>query len=262
MEATMTQLQNKLALITGATSGIGAACAEELAKKGCKLAIAARRGEELLKQAERLRGLGSPSVTTWPLDVRDRVAVAAFTEKFSAEAGAPDILINNAGLARGLAPIQTGDIDDWEEMIDTNIKGLLYVTRGILPLMVARDTGHVVNIGSLAGLYVYPNGNVYCATKFAVDALTQSMSVDLLGTGIRVTEVDPGATLTNFTLVRLNGNEEKAAKFYEGFEPMSAGDIAASVMFALEAPPNVNIQRIVITPVAQRNPYVISRKGK
>jgi 3-hydroxy acid dehydrogenase/malonic semialdehyde reductase len=258
----MTRLENRLALVTGATSGIGAACAEALAKKGCRLAIAARRGELLGKQAAKLLELGSPSVTTWVLDVRERAAVADFAERLIVQAGTPDILINNAGLARGLAPLQSGDIDEWEEMIDTNVKGLLYVTRAILPLMVARDSGHVVNIGSLAGLYAYPNGNVYCATKFAVNALTQTMNIDLAGTAIRATEIDPGATLTNFSVVRFGGDEERAAKFYDGFEPLGADDIAAAVMFALEAPPNVNVQRIVITPVAQRNSYVTARKGK
>lgn len=257
----MSSLQGKIALVTGATSGIGEACAEALAERGCKLLLAARTETKLTEVAARVREKGAASVATYVLDVRDRKAVAAFGERVAADHGAPDILINNAGLARGLAPIQSGDIDDWEEMLDTNVKGLLYVTRAILPLMVARDAGHVVNIGSVAGLWTYPSGNVYCASKFAVDAITQGTSLDLVGTRIRVTEIDPGAVRTNFTLTRFHGDAEREEQYYRGYQPMVGADIAAAVMFALEAPEHVDIQRIVITPTAQRNPYVIAKKS-
>lgn len=256
----MTELKNKLALITGAGSGIGAACAEALARKGARLILVGRSARPLEDLARSLSGLGAPSVETEVLDVRNRAAVAALGERLSKAGKAPDILINNAGLARGLAPVQSGDLDDWDEMLDTNVKGLLYVTRAILPLMIPRDSGHVVNIGSIAGQTVYPNGNVYCASKFAVDAISQGTNLDLAGTRIRVTEIDPGATLTNFSLTRFRGDAQRADKFYEGYEPLSPQDIVAAAIFALEAPPNVAVQRIVLTPVAQRNPYVITRR--
>lgn len=256
----MNRIKGKLALITGASAGIGAACARALASYGVELLLVARRQERLDALRAELEEEHGVPVRTAALDVRDRHAVLALAATLEADDVAPEILINNAGLSRGLDPIQDGHFEDWDEMIDTNIKGLLNVTRAILPLMVRRDRGHVVNLGSIAGHMVYPNGNVYNATKFAVRALSEAMNVDLVGTSIRVSSIDPGAVETEFSLIRFHGDAARAATVYEGFHPLTPEDIADAVSYVVNTPPHVNIQELVIMPTAQRNPYVHFRK--
>jgi len=256
----MNRIEGKLALITGASSGIGEACARALASYGADLILLARRQERLDALRAQLEETYGVKVRTAALDVRDRAAILAFAEELAADDVVPEILVNNAGLSRGLDPIHEGSFDDWDEMIDTNIKGLLNVTRAFLPHMVRRDRGHVVNLGSIAGHIVYPNGNVYNATKFAVRALNQAMNIDLVGTSIRVSSIDPGAVETEFSLVRFHGDAERAAAVYQGFTPLTPEDIADAVCYVVNAPPHVNIQQMVIMPTAQRSPYVHFRK--
>lgn len=247
------RLQDKRAIITGATSGIGEACAAALAAMGARLILVARDEGKLNTLRDRL----TADVETIILDVRDKVSVH---ERLSALQDV-DILINNAGLALGLDPIDAGDIDQWEQMIDTNLKGLLYVSRAIIPLMRANNNGHIINIGSIAGKMEYPGGNVYSATKAAVHSITKSMNIDLIGTAIRVSNVAPGAVETNFSNTRFSGDDDKADAVYEGYQPLLAEDIAETIVYILNAPPHVNIQDTLIMPTAQRNPYVLSRDG-
>lgn len=255
----MNRIEGRLALITGASSGIGQATAVALASRGANLVLAARRRERLEEIRAELESNHSATVRIHPLDVRDRDAVLAFAEELEKDDVVPDILVNNAGLSRGLDGIQEGDFRDWDEMIDTNIKGLLNVTRSILPAMIRRGRGHIVNLGSIAGQMVYPGGNVYNATKFAVRALNQAMNIDLVGTPIRVSSIDPGAVETEFSLVRFHGDAERASAVYEGFEPLTPEDIADAICYVVNAPPHVNVQEMLIMPTAQRNPYVHAR---
>src|SRR5690606_17341858 len=256
----MNRIRGKLALITGASSGIGEACARALASYGANLILVARRAERLAALKEELEREAGVSVRTRLLDVRDRPGVMAFGEELEREGVVPDVLVNNAGLSRGLDKLHEGSFEDWDEMIDTNVKGLLNVTRVILPLMVARDRGHVVNIGSTAGHLVYPKGNVYNATKFAVRALNQGMSLDLVGTRIRVSSIDPGAVETEFSEVRFRGDRERAKKVYQGYTPLSPADVADAVCYVVNAPEHVNILELVMLPTAQRNAYVWHRE--
>lgn len=256
----MEQLKNKIAFITGATSGIGRACAEEFAKDGASLILSARRLNQLNEFSESLKNKYGTKVYTFKLDVRNLNEVENSISALPEEWKAIDILINNAGLARGLDKIYEGNISDWEEMIDTNVKGLLYVTRQVLPLMVERLEGHIVNIGSTAGHEVYPKGNVYCASKFAVNALTQGIRIDTIDKNIRVTTVDPGMVLTNFSNVRFSGDAERANKVYEGVKPLTAEDIASIVLFCVTRPPHVNISEIIITPTQQASVAYIHRE--
>lgn len=256
----MNRIKGKLALITGASSGIGEACARALASYGADLILLARRQERLDALRIALEDAYGISVLTAALDVRDRPAILAFAEELAADDVVPEILINNAGLSRGLDPIHEGSFDDWDEMIDTNVKGLLNVTRAFLPHMVRRDRGHVVNLGSIAGHIVYPNGNVYNASKFAVRALSQALNIDLVGTSIRVSSIDPGAVETEFSLVRFHGDADRAAAVYQGFDPLTPEDIADAICYVVNTPPHVNIQELIIMPTAQRNPYVLFRK--
>jgi NADP-dependent 3-hydroxy acid dehydrogenase YdfG len=255
-------LKGKTVIITGASSGMGEACAEAFAAKGSGLVLAARRKEILEKKAAEIKSKYGVPVEVFALDVRSRKAVFAFAEELAAKKLVPDVLINNAGLARGLSKLHEGDIDEWEEMLDTNVKGLLYVSRAILPQMVARNYGHVVNIGSIAGRIVYPAGNVYNASKFAVNALNQAMNLDLVGTNIRVSMIEPGMVKTNFSMVRFSGDQAKAEAFYDGVRYLTAKDIADTVLFVVEAPDHVNIQSLLIMPTDQRNSYVIHREKK
>lgn len=248
------RLKTKTALITGATSGIGRACAFELSKSGVNLILVGRDKEKLHHLAQELADQ-EISIELIVLDVRDRGDV-----KEKLEGIQTDILINNAGLALGLEPLYEGDIDQWEEMIDANIKGLLYVSRAVIPQMKAKSRGHIINIGSIAGEMAYPGGNVYCATKAAVHSLSRSMNIDLAGTGVRVSNVAPGAAETNFSNTRFSGDSEKAESVYEGYDPLRAEDIADLIVYILNAPEHVNIQDTLIMPTAQRNPYVLSRK--
>ena len=255
----MSAMTGRLVLVTGASSGIGAACARRMAREGARLALWARRHERLETLAAELRAAHGSDVQLAVVDVRDREAVAEATSELAARA-VPDVLINNAGLAAGLDPIHSGDPDDWDRMIDTNLKGLLWVSRAILPLMVARGTGHVVNLGSTAGHWVYPMGNVYNATKFGVKALTEAMSLDLAGTRIRVSSVDPGLVETEFATVRFGGDRERAAAVYRGFRPLSGDDVADVVSYIVNLPAHVNILDVVILPSAQRSATVVDRR--
>ena len=246
----------KTALITGASSGIGLACAELLAPLGYDLILTARRQERLKEIESKLTASHNISVQTLCLDVRDKAQVNEILGKIEA----PDVLINNAGLALGLSHFYAGDTDQWDTMIDTNIKGLLYVSRTMAEKMIARGTGHIVNIGSIAGKEVYENGNVYCASKHAVDALTRGMRIELASKGIKVTGIHPGAVETEFSIVRFSGDAERAKKVYEGFENLVAADIADAVVWAVTRPEHVNINDIVIMPKAQPAAGVIHRK--
>jgi len=253
------RIEGKLALVTGASSGIGRSCARRFAADGAHLALWARRKDRLETLASELRAAHTVRVHTAAVDVRDRHAVEVAAEALVRQVGVPDILLNNAGLAAGLAKLHEGDPDDWDRMIDTNIKGLLYVSRALLPHMVRRGTGHVVNIGSTAGHQVYPGGNVYNASKFGVQAITEGMNLDVVGTRIRVSAVDPGHVRTEFASVRFHGDEARAEKVYEGFRPLSPDDVADVVDYIVNLPEHVNILDAIVLPTAQRNVYVIHR---
>jgi NADP-dependent 3-hydroxy acid dehydrogenase YdfG len=248
----------KTVFITGATSGIGKATALSLAEKNYKLIVTGRRAHLLSELEKQLRQ--KTRVLTLNFDVRDYKQVEKSIQSIPAEWKRIDVLINNAGLAAGLSPIDKGDLNDWEVMIDTNIKGLLYVTKKVLPLMEQSDRKHIINIGSIAGKEVYVNGNVYCATKFAVDALSKAMRIDLLEKGFKVTAVNPGMTETEFSLIRFKGNKERAEKVYEGIEPLKGEDIANIIDFILSLPPHVNINDITIMPTAQASASIVYRK--
>lgn len=252
-------LKNKIVFITGASSGIGAACAKYFARSGAKLILSARRTEMLNAVADQLRHEFNADVYAVQLDVRHHAEVKAIWHALPAEWKNVDVLINNAGLAAGLDTIQEGDVKDWNEMIDTNVKGLLYVTREILPQMVAKNTGHIINIGSIAGHHVYPKGAVYCATKFAVNALSNGLRMDLFGTKIRVSTVDPGAVETNFSAVRFKGDTERAKAVYEGMEALTPDDIADAVLYCASRPPHINISEVIVMPTDQASPTMISR---
>jgi NADP-dependent 3-hydroxy acid dehydrogenase YdfG len=249
-----------IVLVTGATSGIGRASAIRLAKEGYRLILTARRAVTLKKLGAYLETQYKTDCFTYPLDVRDLAAVQKFMESLPEEWKAIGVLLNNAGLAAGLDPIQEGSTDDWDQMIDTNIKGLLYMTRLVAPGMIERQKGHIVNIGSIAGKEVYPKGAVYCATKHAVEALTKGMRQDLVHYGIKVSSVCPGAVETEFSLVRFKGDEQKAEKVYEGFVPLQAEDIASAIHYIISRPAHVNIQDILIMPAAQASATIIHRQ--
>lgn len=243
---------NKYVLITGATSGFGEACAKIFAKNGYSLILTGRRNDRLLKLSEELISNFKIDVKTLCFDVRDENEVNQSINSLEKDVkNSIEILINNAGLAVGRGPIDEGDTDDWNRMIDTNIKGLLYVSRAISPLMKLNKRGHIINLGSIAGKEVYAGGNVYCATKHAVDALSKAMRIDLLPYGIKVTNIAPGAAETEFSLVRFKGDEQTANSVYNGFEPLKAEDIADVIYFAATRPPHVTINDLTIMPTAQ-----------
>jgi len=256
----MLSLKNHTVLITGASSGIGAASSRAFATAGCHLILAARRIERIEAAAAELRSEFGVEALPLALDVTKQDQVAQVLGNLPERWAAVDILLNNAGLSRGLDKLHEGQLQDWEEMIDTNVKGLLYVTRAILPGMVARGRGHVINIGSIAGHEVYLSGNVYCATKHAVDALTRALRIDLVGAGIRVSSVDPGMVETEFSLVRFHGDAERAKKVYQGLQPLTPEDIADAILWCATRPPHVNIQDVIITPTAQASTTVAHRK--
>ncbi|WP_339699694.1 SDR family NAD(P)-dependent oxidoreductase [uncultured Roseivirga sp.] len=246
---------SKIAMVTGATSGIGWATAEALAKEGYQLIVCGRRKERLQELSAKV------GVKTLELifDVSDRAAVAQALNSLPAEWKQIDVLINNAGNAHGLGKIHEGNIDDWDAMIDINVKGLLYVTKAIVPNMVERGAGHVVNIGSIAGKEAYPGGNVYCGSKHAVDAINNGMRMDLNGTGVKVSQVCPGLVETEFSLVRFKGDEDRAKTTYQGFEALQAEDIADLIRFIVTRPAHVNIADTLILPAAQASPTLVAK---
>ncbi len=257
----MSRIAGKLALVTGASAGIGLACARRFAAMGAHLVLWARRTDRLEAEAESIRRTHGVEVRAAAVDVRERAAVERAAAALVAAGAVPDILVNNAGLAAGLDKLQDGDPDDWDRMIDTNIKGLLYVSRAWLPHMVARGRGHVVNLGSLAGHQTYPKGNVYGATKYAVRALTEGMYLDLVGTPIRVSSIDPGLVETEFSVVRFDGDAARAKAVYQGMRPLTAEDVAEVIAYVVDLPEHVNILDVVLMPVAQRSTQVVHREG-
>jgi len=256
----MTDLKGKIVLITGASSGIGKACAIEFAKLGANLLLVARRIEKIIKLSDELTKEHKIKTKAVQLDVRNYDDVKNLYNKLENYWKNVDIILNNAGLARGLSKIYEGDTEHWEEMIDTNVKGLLYITRTFLPQMVEKMKGHIINIGSTAGHETYAFGNVYSATKFAVKALSQSIRLDVLDKGIKVTSVDPGMVITEFSKVRFSGDDARANKVYDGIEPLSAKDVADVIIFAVTRPKNVNINQIIVTPIQQASSTQVYRK--
>lgn len=250
----------KIVLITGATSGIGKAAAERLAKEGFKVIITGRRKELLDDLKKTLENKYNAEILVLNFDVCKFLEVDQYLGHLPYGWDNVDVLINNAGLAVGLSPIHEGVLEDWERMINTNIKGLLYVTRTIAPGMVKRKAGHIINIGSIAGKEVYPNGNVYCATKHAVDALSKAMRLDLINYGIKVTQICPGAAETEFSLVRFKGDQTRADHVYDGFEPLMAEDIADTIYYAVSAPEHVDIQDLLVMPKAQAAASIFYRE--
>jgi|SRR4030095_2859309 len=255
----MISLKNKIVLITGASSGIGLSCAEAFAKEGSKLIIAARRSERLKKITDKLTGTYGIECKAIKLDVKNKTSVQNSVNRLPEKWKKIEVVVNNAGLSRGLDKIHEGKIQDWDEMIDTNIKGLLYVSKAVIPLMVRRNSGHIINIGSIAGHEVYPKGNVYSATKHAVDAITKGMRMDLVETNIRVTTIDPGLVETEFSLVRFRGNSKKAKAVYKGIKPLTPDDVADAVIFAATRPIHVDVAEMILLANNQASSIVIHR---
>jgi len=259
-------LKDKVALVTGASSGIGEATARALARAGARLVLGARRADRLDRRAAELLAEGAETLSV-ALDVRRLEDCESLVSAAMNRFGRVDILVNNAGLARGRRFVAEGDENEWDEMIDTNVKGLLHLSRLVLPLMVRQNSGHVVNLGSVASLGVYEGGSVYCATKWSVKAITQAMRLELICTEVRVTEICPGLVETEFSLVRFHAEEnlktaqEKSDEVYRGIQPLSAGDVADCILWALTRPPHVDIDEIVVRPVAQAGMGKVARKG-
>jgi NADP-dependent 3-hydroxy acid dehydrogenase YdfG len=252
-------MKHSTVLITGASAGIGEACAYRFAREGARLILWARRADRLKELGSAIHAECGADVITEVVDVRDRAAVEHAVKEIPDTWRDIDVLVNNAGLSRGLHPFHEGEHDDWEEMIDTNIKGLIYVTRALLPRMVVRGKGTVVNIASIAGRQAYRGGNVYGATKAAVKMLSDSWQIDLNGTGVRVTNVDPGLVETEFSQVRFRGDADRAATVYKGYTPLSGDDVADVVYFAASRPPHVTIQDIMITPTDQATVSIVNK---
>jgi len=253
------KLKGKVALITGASAGIGAATAYTFAEEGCNLILFARRKAILDEIASDIRSKYKVTVYTYQSDVRNYNQSKEIIENLPEEVKNIDILVNNAGKALGLSKIQDGELDDWEEMIDTNVKGLLYISRIVLPKMVERHSGHVINIGSLAGHEVYPAGNVYCGTKSFVRAISKGMIIDLNGTGVRVTNIDPGLVETEFSKVRFHGDDARAENVYKGYDALQGKDIADIALFAVTRSEHVQIQEVFVTPTAQANATIVHK---
>lgn len=249
---------NRIALITGATSGIGKATAEAFANAGINLILCGRR-QEILDELETFFS-EKVRVTTLTFDVRNKADVLGAIASLPSDWQVIDILVNNAGNAHGMSPIQDGETEDWDAMIDGNVKGLLYVSKAVMPLMVARQSGHIVNLSSVAGKQTYANGAVYCASKSAVEALSEGMRLDLTQHGIKITNIAPGAVETDFSLVRFKGDAERAKKVYEGFEPIQAADVADAILYAVNTPARVTIADIVLYAKAQAAPTTVYRK--
>jgi len=253
-------LKNKLVFITGASSGIGAAAAHHFARLGAKLLLCARRLDKLQEVVAAIQQENKVDIHAFQLDVTKQADVVTSLQSLPSNWKKVDILLNNAGLAAGMDHFQDGSLDDWETMIDTNVKGLMYITKEILPGMIERNAGHIINIGSVAGHYVYPKGAVYCASKYAVHALTQGLRMDLFGTKIRVSTVDPGAVETNFSLVRFKGDASRAASVYEGMDPLTPDDVADTIVFCATRPAHVNICEVIMMPTDQAAATMVARK--
>jgi 3-hydroxy acid dehydrogenase / malonic semialdehyde reductase len=253
-------LRDKIVFISGASSGIGEAAARRFAKEGAVLLLCARSVQKLEMLKDELENACSAKIYTYELDVRDRKAVDKVFELIPEELRNIDVLVNNAGLAQGLDKLQEGSLEDFETMIDTNIKGLLYLTRKIVPIMVKNQKGHVINIGSLAGVYAYPNAAVYCATKAAVKFISDGLRMDVVDTPIRVTNVQPGMVETNFSVARFHGDEERAANVYKGIKPLTAEDIADIIIYAASAPEHVQICEVTVTPTHQASSGVVYKR--
>jgi len=253
-------IQNKTVLITGATSGIGRQLATDLISYNVNLILIARSTDKLEELQATLAATTSNTISTYTLDVRDRSEVHDTMTTILAK-HTVDILINNAGLASGLSKLHEGDLDQWDNMLDTNVKGLLYISKPIIAKMIDLPTAHVINIGSVAGKTAYSMGNVYCATKAAVHMLTENMNIDLLATNVKVSTIAPGAVNTNFANVRFNDDKSKVDAVYEGYTPLGADDVSSAIINVLNTPPHVNIQHLDIMPTAQRNPYTLDRSG-
>jgi len=253
-------LKNRVVMITGATAGIGRSCAEAFAGAGATLVLAARRKNLLAGFSEELSSRFGTNVFSSALDVTRRGDVESFFASLPEGFREIDVLVNNAGLARGIDKLQDGSPDDWDETIDTNIKGLLYCSKCALKTMVARNSGHIINIGSLAGHEVYPGGNVYCATKYAIKGLTKALKLDLLGTAIRVSSVDPGMVETDFSKVRFKGDLERAKKVYANLTPLTPADVADAVLYCASRPAHVNINEVVMMPVDQSSTTAFNRR--
>lgn len=253
-------MKNKRILVTGASSGIGRACAEQFASLGAKLLLCSRRIDVLNQLAQTLRDEYDVEILTVELDIQNAEVVQRVLSDLPIEWHDIDVLVNNAGLALALDPIYKGDIKQWDQMIDTNVKGLLYVTRYVVGKMVARNSGHVINIGSISSHQVYPGGTVYCATKFAEQAITEGTKMDVHGTTIRVTSVDPGMVDTNFSATRFSGDTEKAQSVYKGMTPLQAADVADAVVYAATRPAHVNVREIKIYPTDQTATHLCHRE--
>lgn len=256
----MVSIKDQIALITGASSGIGEACARAFAQAGARLILVARREERLKALADQLSQKGC-EVQLMPLDVGDRHQVQSALDHLPPAWSAVDILVNNAGLSRGLDKLQDASVLDWEEMIDTNIKGLLYMTRALVPGMVSRGRGHVINLGSIAGHETYPGGGVYCATKAAVRVISEGLKQDLLGTPVRVSSVDPGMVETEFSNVRFRGDTERAQKVYQGLTPLTPDDVADVVLFCATRSPHVNISEVIVLATDQAGARLFNRQS-
>ncbi|HPB01886.1 MAG TPA: SDR family oxidoreductase [Bacteroidales bacterium] len=250
----------KIVLVSGATSGIGASCAHKFASAGYRVILCGRRSERLSALKQKLVSLYGENFFTLTFDIRSREQVFNAINSLPAEWENTDVLINNAGLALGLSSLQDGSIDHWEQMIDTNVKGLLYLTKAVVGQMIERKSGHVINIGSIAGRQAYANGNVYCATKAAVDSLTKSMRIDFLPYNIKVSQVAPGAAETEFSIVRFEGDQQRAADVYKGYTPLSADDVADAVLYLASLPPHVNVNDMLLMPTAQACAGIIHKE--
>jgi 3-hydroxy acid dehydrogenase/malonic semialdehyde reductase len=255
----MKSFKGKIVLITGASSGIGRATAFAFAQQGARLLLCARRLELLFEMEAELTKAGAAATLLFSLDVRDRQAVEKAFADLPGEWSNIEVLVNNAGLSRGLAKLQEDDPDNWDEMIDTNIKGLLYITRAVVPGMVTRAAGHIINLGSVAGYITYANGAVYCASKAAERAISEGLKIDLMGTPVRVTSVDPGMVETDFSRIRFRGDDERAAKVYQNITPLQPEDIADAILWASTRPDHVNIHNILMTTIDQANSTVFHR---
>lgn len=256
----MNRIEGRTVLVTGATAGIGEACGRRFAREGARVLLIGRRTERLDALAMELADTDAAEVHAFAVDVRDRAAVEALRDDLAARHLLPDVLVNNAGKALGLELLHEGDPDDWDEMIDTNVKGLLYFTRAFVPSMVEKDFGHIVNIGSTAGRWSYPKGAVYSGTKFSVKAITEGLNMDLAGTQVRVSSVDPGLVETEFSEVRFHGDTDRARTVYQGYQPLRADDVADAVHYVVNAPPHVDVFNLTLLPTDQRHSMIVHRE--